>query len=167
LAIGRVTKPHGVHGEMRVELLTDHPERFEWLDVVYVGERDPRPIAVESVRYHQGGVLIKLAGYPDRTEAERLRGELLQVPESEAVPLEEGEYFLFQLEGLEVYTDQGLHLGRLNEVLETGANNVFVIEGGKRQYLVPDIPDVIRDIDFESGRLVIHPLPGLIDGLDG
>lgn len=166
LAIGRISKPHGVRGEVRVELLTDNPERFDWLDVVYVGEKSPRPVTVESVRHHQGVVLIKLAGYPGRTEAEQLRGELLQVPESEAVPLEEGEYFLFQLEGLEVYTDQGLPLGRLSEVLETGANNVFVIENAGKQYLVPDIPDVVREIDFENGRLVIHPLPGLIADLE-
>lgn len=166
LAVGRISKPHGVNGEVRVELLTDNPERFEWLDAIYIGEDSPRLVAIESVRHHQGVVLLKLSGYPTRTEAELLRGELLQVPESEAVPLEEGEYFLYQVIGIGVYTEKGTYLGRLTEILETGANNVFVVDGDSVQYLLPDIPDVVRDVDIENGRLVINPLPGLIPGLN-
>ena len=163
MAVGRITKPHGVNGEVRVELLTDVPERFEWLETIYLGEINPRQVGIENVRYHQGVVLLKLTGYPTRTEAETLRGELLQVPESEAIPLDEGEYFLYQLVGLQVFTEDGAPVGRLSEVLETGANNVFVIDGPHRQHLIPDIPDVVREIDIDAGRLVIHLLPGLID----
>ncbi len=166
LAVGRITRPHGVHGEVRVELLTDVPERFEWLDAVYVGEKNPRRTVIESVRYHQGVVLLRLAGYPTRDEADALRGELLQVPESEAVPLEEGEYFLYQLAGLNVFTEAGTRIGRLSEILETGANNVFVVNGDNGQHLLPDIPDVIKEIDIENGRITIHLLPGLIEGLE-
>lgn len=166
LAIGRVSRPHGVRGEVRVELLTDSPERFKVLQAVYVGEASPRRVAVDSVRILQDAVLLKLDGYPSRTEAEQLRGELLLVPESEAVPLEEGEYFLYQLVGLAVYSIGGTYVGRLTEVLETGANNVFVVDGSSGQHLLPDIPAVIKDIDIEGGRLIITPMPGLIDGLD-
>ncbi|MBW7958264.1 MAG: ribosome maturation factor RimM [Anaerolineae bacterium] len=166
LAVGRISKPHGVRGEVRVELMTDTPERFKWLDTIYIGEVNPRQVAIDSVRVHQGGVLLRLAGYPTRTEAEQLRGELLLVPKAEAVPLEEGEYFLYQLDGLAVYTVSGTYIGRLVEVLETGANNVFVVDGPLGQHLLPDIPDVIKEIDIEGGRIVIMPLPGLIDGLD-
>ena len=161
LASGRVTKPHGVQGEVRVELMTDLPERFKWLKTVYVGERNPRPVAVESVRFHQEFVLLKLAGYPTRTEAEALRNELLQVPEEEAIPLEEGEYFLHQLLGLEVQTEDGQSLGRLTDVLETGANNVFVVSGADGEHLIPDIPDVVQAVDVAGGRIIIRPLPGL------
>lgn len=163
LAIGRVIKPHGVQGEVRVELMTDVPERFKWLKSVYVGERNPRRVAVESVRFHQEFVLLKLAGYPTRTEAEALRDELLQVPEEEAIPLEEGEYFLHQLLGLEVLTEGGQSLGRLTDVLETGANNVFVVSGGDGEHLIPDIPDVVQEVDVDGGRIIIRPLPGLLD----
>lgn len=162
MAIGRVIKPHGVLGEVRVELMTDVPQRFGWLKTIYVGERDPRPVAVESVRYHQEFVLLKLAGYPTRTEAEALRNELLQVPEEEAIPLEEGEYFLHQLLGLEVLTEAGQSLGRLTDILETGANNVFVVSGGGAEHLIPDIPDVVREVDVDGGRIIIRPLPGLL-----
>jgi 16S rRNA processing protein RimM len=166
LAVGRVIKPHGVHGEVRVEPLTDDPARFKRLTHVYVGERQPRRVAVESVRFHQGWVLLRLGGHATRTEAELLRGELLQVTAAEAAPLEEGEYYLFQLEGLDVYTEAGDHLGRLTGVLETGANNVFVVQGARGELLLPDIPDVIQEIDIEGGRLVIRPLPGLLGDFD-
>lgn len=162
IAIGRVIKPHGVQGEVRVEMLTDVPERFKWLQHVYVGERSPRRVAVESVRYHQTYVLLKLVGFPTRTEAELLRNELLLVPEDEAVPLEEGEYFLYQLQGVDVVTEEGEPLGALTEVLETGANNVFVIRGPLGEILVPDIPDVILNIDLDARRVVIRPLPGML-----
>jgi 16S rRNA processing protein RimM len=94
LVIGRVVKPHGVRGEVRVQVITDVPERFEWLKTVYVGERDPQPMVVESVRFHKTFVLVKLAGYDTREAAVSLRSQILQVPESEAVPLEEDEYVL-------------------------------------------------------------------------
>ncbi len=143
--------------------MTDLPERFKWLKAVYVGERKPRLIAIEGVRFHQGAVLLKLEGYPTRDEAELLRGELLQVPEADAIPLEEGEYFLFQLIGLDVRTEGGEYVGRISNVLETGANNVFVIDGPDQQFLVPDIPDVIMAIDVENNRMEIRPLPGLLN----
>jgi 16S rRNA processing protein RimM len=143
--------------------LTDLPERFKWLKAVYVGEHNPRLVAVESVRFHQGAVLLKLAGHPTRDEAELLRGELLQVLEADAIPLEEGEYFLFQLLGLDVHTEGGEVIGRISDVLETGANNVFVIDGPEQQFLVPDIPDVIVAIDIEHNRMEIRPLPGLLN----
>ncbi|WP_374687386.1 ribosome maturation factor RimM [Promineifilum sp.] len=166
LAVGRVLKPHGVRGEVRVEPLTDDPARFKQLTHIYVGERNPRRVAIEGVRFHQSWVLLRLDGYPTRTEAELLRNELLQVTEAEAVPLEEGEYYLYQLEGLAVYTEAGVHLGRLTDVLETGANNVFIVQGPKGELLIPDIPDVVQDVDIAGGRLVIRPLPGLLGDMD-
>lgn len=145
-----------------MEPLTDRPERFGWLEAIYVGEWRPRRVGVVSARLHGNYVLLKLDGYPTRTEAEALRNELLQVPEDEAIPLEEGEYFLHQLQGLEVVTEEGQTLGRLSDVLETGANNVFVVDGPAGQHLIPDIPDVVREIDIDAGRIVIRPLPGLL-----
>ncbi|MBK8985860.1 MAG: 16S rRNA processing protein RimM [Chloroflexi bacterium] len=155
-------KPHGVRGEVRVLPHTDLPERFTWLETVYLGQNNPRPVAVEAARLHQNLVLLKLAGYDDRDAADSLRGMWLQVPESEAIPLEEGEYFLYQLIGLAVFSDEGEHLGELTQVLETGANNVFVVTKEKQEILLPDIEDVIVDIDFDNGRITAHLLPGLL-----
>lgn len=162
LVIGRIVRPHGIRGEVRVEVHTDRPERFQWLEQVYLGETHPRPVAVESARRHKNQVLLKLAGYDDRNAAESLRSEWLQVPEAEALPLEEGEYYLYQLVGLAVYTDEGAFLGELQEVLETKANNIFVIHGDQGEILLPDTEEVIQEIDFENGRMTIHVIPGLL-----
>lgn len=161
IVIGQITKPHGVRGEVRVKPHTDDPARFGWLEQVYVGEQSPQLMAVEKARVHQGMVLLKLTAVNDRMAAEALRGEWLMVPEDEALPLEEGEYYLFQLEGLMVFTTEGDLLGTLTSIIETGANNVFVVQGDNGERLLPDIPDVVQEIDFENGRMMVTLLPGL------
>ncbi|MCB9422832.1 MAG: 16S rRNA processing protein RimM [Ardenticatenaceae bacterium] len=161
LIIGRIQKPHGVRGEVRVVPHTDLPERFTWLETVWIGEDDPQPFDVEAARFHGELILLKLAGYDSREAAQDLRGEWLQVPESEAIPLEEGEYYLYQLEGLQVFTDEGEELGELVQVMETGANNVFVVRGESGELLLPDTDEVVQAIDFENGRMTVHLLAGL------
>jgi 16S rRNA processing protein RimM len=161
LIIGRVQKPHGVRGDVRVQPHTDLPERFTWLETVYIGEADLRPAAVESARFHGQLILLKLAGYDSREAVQELRGQWLLVPESEAIPLEEGEYYLYQLEGLQVFTDEGEDLGELVQVIETGANNVFVVRGPSGELLLPDTDEVVEEIDFENGRMTVHLLAGL------
>ncbi len=162
LVIGRILKPHGVGGEVRVELHTDLPERFTWLEVVYLGKEHPRPVGVEGVRFHKAWALVKLEGYDSREEAATLRSEWLQVPEDQSIPLEEGEYFLFQLIGLDVYTDEQDYVGQISEVLETKANNVFIVHGPMGEVLIPDIDEIVLEIDLEAKRMLIHPLDGLL-----
>ncbi len=163
LAVGRVLRPHGIRGELRVEILTDYPERVSQLPRLYVGEGH-RPYAVDGVRFHKGAMLLKLAGCDDRNAAEALRGEMLYVALEDAVPLEEGEYYLFQLEGVEVFTEEGERLGEIVEVLATpGANDVYVVHGLRGELLIPAIREVVRSWDLEAGRMVIRPLPGLIE----
>lgn len=151
---------------MRAIIITDMPERFEWLERVHVSadEWEPQPpaLAVESVRYHGDGVLLKLATIDDRDAADELRNHWLQVPVEDAIPLAEGEYFLFQLIGLTVVTDTDEPLGEVADLLETGAHNIFVVNGPRGEILLPDIPDVVKTIDFDAGRVVVHLLPGLL-----
>lgn len=161
LVIGQIGKPHGIRGEIRVVTHTDLPERFSWLEEIYVGETDPILVAVEKVRFHKNWVLLKLAGYDDRDAAATLRGQLLKVDMDQAIPLEEGEYYLYQLDGLQVLSDQGEDLGTVIEVIETGANNVFVVRGPHGELLLPDIEEVVLDIDFDEGKMRVHLLPGL------
>jgi ribosomal 30S subunit maturation factor RimM len=106
LAVGRIARPWGVRGELKVEILTEDPARFEWLETVYVGPRFT-PYRLESSRQHLGAVLLKLAGCDDRNAAEALRGLVVQVPIKDALPLEEGEYWVHQILGLEVWTTEG------------------------------------------------------------
>ncbi len=162
LVIGQIQKPHGIRGEVRVVVYTDLPERFTWLETVYVGKTNPKLTGVEGVRFHNELVLLKLSGYDGRNEAETLRGEWLQVLEEDGIPLEEGEYYLYQLMGLQVFSNKGELLGELVDIIETKANNVFVVHGISGEILLPDIEEVIQEIDFENGRMIVHLLPGLL-----
>lgn len=162
LVVGRVTRPHGIAGDVRVEVHTEMPERFDWLKTIYLGQESPRAVGVEGVRHHKGVVLLKLAGYDSRNDAETLRGVWLQVPEAEGLPLADGEYYLYQAMGLNVVTDDGRSLGKVREIIETGANNVFVVAGPEGEILLPDTDEVVLSVDLAGGQMVVHLLPGLI-----
>ncbi|HUS70623.1 MAG TPA: ribosome maturation factor RimM [Anaerolineae bacterium] len=160
LAIGRVSKPHGLAGEVEVQILTDFPDRFDMLKTVYVGERYT-PAFLESQRRHGRRILLKFEGCEDREEAEKLRGELIYVPVDEAVPLEEDEYYLHEIVGLQAWTTEGEYLGRIEEVIDTGSNDVYVVRDGVRETLIPALSDVVLNIDIEHGRIEVQLMKGL------
>jgi 16S rRNA processing protein RimM len=162
LAVGRIARPWGVRGELKVEILTEDPARFEWLETVYVGPRFT-PYRLESSRQHLGAVLLKLAGCDDRNAAEALRGLVVQVPIKDALPLEEGEYWVHQILGLEVWTTEGELLGVVREVLETKANDVYVVQDRVgRQVLIPALKSVVLDINLEARRVLVALPEGLV-----
>jgi len=161
LVIGEVLRPQGVKGEVRVRVLTDFPERLRVLRRVYLGET-AMPVVVEGIRFHQGCALLKLAGYDDRTAAGSLRQALVQIPIEEAMPLQEDEYYLYQILGLAAWTVQGEYLGRVRDVLATGANDVYIIRGPKGDILLPAIEEVVREVDLEAGRLTVVLPEGLV-----
>jgi 16S rRNA processing protein RimM len=166
LSIGEVVRPHGVRGELRVRILTEYPERLHLHTHFYLADPDFTEkvyrYAVERIRLRRDVLLLKLEGCNSRTAAEALRGMLVQIPLEDAVPLEEGEYYLFQLLGVDVETEQGEWLGRVVEVLETGANDVYVVRGPRGEVLVPAISEVVRALDLVAKRMVIHLMPGLL-----
>lgn len=162
LAVGRVLRPHGVRGEVRVELLTAHPEHLAELETLYVGD-SYEPHKVLSVRRHQDLALVVLQGYEDRNAADALRGRLLYVALEDAIPLDDNEYYEHQLEGLTVVTDEGEHLGEIAEVFTApDANDVFIVHGPLGEILIPVIEDVIVDCDLDAGQVIVRLLPGLI-----
>lgn len=160
LAVGLIRSAHGLRGEVRLELLTDFPERFQPELRLYLGP-EQLPFTVERLRLHRGYGILKLAEVGDRTEAEALRGMTAFVPREEAVSLEEGTYYEHQIVGLSVHTTEGKSLGRVKEILYTGANEVYVVEGLRGEVLLPAIPECILDVDLERGRLTVQLLPGL------
>jgi 16S rRNA processing protein RimM len=163
-----VLRPHGVRGELRVEIITDFPERLGQHDYFYLAHSDaPEDVErypVEEMRPHKGALLLKLAGCDDRNEAELLRGMLVQIPFQDAVPLEDGEYYHFQIVGVRVETEDGEWLGQVEELLETGANDVYLVRGPRGEVLIPAIEDVVRELDIEAKRMVVRPLPGMLEG---
>ncbi|MFP4343593.1 MAG: ribosome maturation factor RimM [Anaerolineales bacterium] len=162
LAVGRIGRPHGVRGELRAEILTDAPERLPEIPQVYLGRRHT-PYKVQSVRLHKGMMLLQLEGVEDRDAAEALRGALVQVAVQDALPLEEGEYYQYQLVGVDVETEAGEPLGQIVEVLNLPeANDVLVVEGARGEVLLPVTQEVVVDLDLEARRLVVRLLPGLL-----
>lgn len=163
LAIGRVIRAHGLRGEVSVVVLTDFPERFETTEWVYLGnEFEAAPYRLKSFRWHKQNVLLTLEGVTNRTQAELLKGQLVQVPLEEAVTLPDGSYYLYQLIGLKVEDTSGKFLGTIKEVLETGANDVYVVEHEGQELLLPAIPDVVKSVDIATGIMIVHLLDGLI-----
>jgi 16S rRNA processing protein RimM len=160
LAIGRVARPFGVRGELRVDLLTDYPEQLGRLDTVYIGA-DARPFRVEAVRLHKDAALFRLDGVEDRDAADQLRGALVQIPREEAVPLEEGEFYEHQIVGMEVVEEDGTYLGKVTELISTGANDVLLVVGPAGELLLPVIEEVIVDIDLDADRMLVRLMEGL------
>ena len=162
IAIGRILRPHGVRGEVVVEVWTDFPQRFDTIETVYLGnEMEAEAWQVTNTRWHKDQILLKLEGCEDRTAAERLRGLLVQIPIEEAMPLPEGEYYPHQLVGLDVVTVEGEDLGRLSDVLFTNANEVYVVIGPRGQILLPAIAEVILKVDLKAGQMVVRLMEGL------
>ena len=161
LVIGRVAKPWGIQGEVKVEIMTDFPDRFSLLRKVYLGP-EAVPFALEGFRLHQEAALLKLEGCHDRAAVEKLRGQLVQIPIEEAMPLEQDEYYEYQIVGLAVWTAGGKYLGTVDEVISTGSNDVYVVRGEGREVLIPAIEDVVLEINLAQGRLVVELMEGLI-----
>jgi 16S rRNA processing protein RimM len=158
--VGRVVRPFGLRGELKVELLTDYPEQLGRLRTVYLGPQE-EPRTVEGLRLHKGAALFKLAGCDDRTTAEALRGALVQITLEDAVPLEEDEYYEHQIVGMAVVEQDGTPLGKIREIISTGANDVYLVVGPEGQVLLPAIESVILEIDLDADRMVVNVLEGL------
>jgi 16S rRNA processing protein RimM len=170
LLIGRIGKPHGVRGEMKVVPETDDPERFADLETCYVG---PRPeavtaYAIASVRYQHSKrgitVLLGLDAIADRDAAEALRGQLVYAHRDDLPALDEGEFFIDDLLDLDVVTTEGDAVGTIVDVMELPSHPVYVVERpGQPDALIPGVPAFIEEVDLEAGRVVLRPIEGLLD----
>lgn len=167
MAVGRIIGAHGLTGELRVELHTDFPERFTPGSTLLMGN-DLRPCTVEGAREHRGMILLVLAGVAGRTMAEELRDEWLFIPETEAMPLPEGDFWVHDIIGLAVVDENGRPIGRVTDVLQTGANDVYIITPADKvnkgkEVLIPAIAEVVRQVDLATRTMTVHMLPGLLD----
>ena len=162
LVVGQILAARGLRGELKVRAETDDPARFTRLTHVYLGEEKVR-YAVAGARFLNDFVLLSLSGVRERNGAEALRGLTIYVDPEQALPLAEGEYYHHQIEGLSVLTEDGQTLGRVSEVLETGANDVYVVAGPAGELLLPAIKDVILHIDLVRKSMTVRVPEGLSD----
>ena len=164
LEIGQIVNTFGIKGIVKIRPFTDDIRRFDKLETIYIENKKSRKeYEVEEVKYHKNMVLMKLKGVNTIEEAELLRQSYLLVDREKEEPLEEGVYYIVDLLGLEVYTDEGQLLGKVEDIFNTGSNDIYVVKNelGK-QILLPAIDDVLKEIDMENRKVIVHLIPGLI-----
>lgn len=165
LRVGVITSAHGIKGEVKVFPTTDDAKRFKELkEVILDTGKEYIPMEIEHVKFFKNMVILKFRGYDNINEIEKYKSKDLLITRDQAVDLEPDEYFITDLIGLAVVSDQGAELGILKDVLETGANDVYVVamKDGK-ELMLPAIGDCILNVDLEQGRMEVHVLEGLMD----
>ena len=164
LQVGVITTTHGVRGEVKVFPTTDDVNRFKKLKQVILDTgKETMPLEIQSVKFFKQFVILKFKGIDNINDIEKYKRCSLYVTREHAVPLEEDEYFIADMIGMEVCTEDGNIFGTLKDVIETGANDVYVIESAEHgEVLVPAIKECIRSVDIEKEQMMIHLMDGLI-----
>jgi len=159
ITIGEILAPSGVKGKLKVKIVTDFPQRFTPSSKIYV---NGQPMSIETTEWHRGTAIIKLNTIDSTEDAQKLRGQSIEIHHSQVYSLPEGQYYHFQLIGLEVWTTQEELLGNITEILTANSNDNYVVNGAKGEILIPAIEDVVKSIDLNKGRIVIEPIEGLL-----
>lgn len=164
LLIGTIAAAFGLNGQVKLRAITNNPGHLRRIRTLYIGPKRQAYGLTKLQQPKPGTLILTLDGVSTRDAAEALRGAEVSILERDAAPLGEDEYFIHQLYGLTVLHEDGSEIGRVREVLETGANEVLIVtRPGKADALIPMIRDVIRELDVPAGRVTIRPLEGLLD----
>lgn len=164
--VGKIVNTHGVRGELKVLRITDFEERFTVGETLYVvrENNEPLPLVIDGHRFNKGFDLIHFTGYNDINDVEALKGTYLQIAEEQLTELDENEFYYHEIIGCDVFTIGQEKIGTITEILDPGANDVWVV---KREYekdvLIPYIEDVVKAVDIEQAKVTIEPMEGLLD----
>ena len=164
LEVGQIVNTFGIKGFVKINPWVNDVTRFDKLKKVYIIlKKEQKELEIEEVKYHKNQVLLKFKGVETVEQAEMLRNAILEIDRKDAIPLEEGEYFIADLLESEVYTDEGKKLGILEDIFNTGSNDIYVVKNelGK-SILLPRIKDVFKEIDVENKKIIVHLIEGLI-----
>ena len=163
LQVGVISSTHGVRGEVKVFPTTDDVKRFKKLkEVILDTGREHRVLEVESVKFFKQFAILKFKGIDNINDIEKYKGKSLLVDREHAVRLRKDEYFIADMIGLTVYTEDGVEFGTMKDVLETGANDVYIVKKEQTpDLLIPAIKDCIKNVNIEEGTMIVHLLPGL------
>jgi 16S rRNA processing protein RimM len=165
IAIGRISKPHGVKGEIRIAYFNpENPHVFSHYQMIYLqgDEQGLRPYRLLAVRPHKQFILAQLEGIQSRAEAEKLKGKVVFIDPAALPPLEADEYYWQDILGMRVVSEQGEDMGTIKEIVPTGSNDVYVVQKGAQEFLIPATKDIIIRIDIEGRMMTIRPLEGLL-----
>ncbi len=162
LQVGTITSTHGIKGAVKVFPTTDDPKRFCKLRQVILDDgKSKKKLEISGVRFFKNLVILKFKGIDDINEVEKYKKATLWVTREDAVPLDENEYFIADLIGLSVVTEEGEELGTLTDVMQTGANDVYVVTKGGEELLIPAIRECVKKVDLENQVMTIFLMPGL------
>lgn len=162
--VGVITNTHGLRGEVKVFPTTEDPERFRDLKEVLLDTgKEWLELEVSTVRFFKNLVIVKFKEFDSINKIEQYKGKDLYVSRENAIPLEEGEYYLADIIGATVVTEDGAVFGELKDVLETGANLVYVVLHEGKEVLLPVIPDCVKNVDVEQKKVTVHIMKGLLD----
>lgn len=159
VVVGIIMGSHGVHGELRVRVLSDVPHRFDPGETLYLASNPLRILS--SSRGRSDSIIIKLQGIDTAAAARGLVGQELSCQADSAPDLPENEYFHYQLMGLQVFTEEGECLGRITEIIVTGSNDVYVVSGENAEVLLPALSQVVRQVNLEVGTMIVRLMDGL------
>jgi len=165
VSIGQVIGAHGIKGELKVYPLTDNPKRYDLLESVWIFSSQSAcgNFFIEKVRYLKNKIILKLKGIDCRTEAENLKGVELKIKREQCLTLPIDHYYYFDLIGLFVKSTEGVPIGRLVDILEMPANDVYIVASEEKEFLIPAIKQIIKAVDLKNGTMTIELLDGLLD----
>lgn len=163
LAVGLLRRPHGLGGDLLFEVYSDFPDRLRPGTSLYIGE-EKRPLKITRRKPHNDGMVLGFEGVASVEQATRLTGKIAYVRAADRPPLPAGEYYHHQIIGLNVEDENGLALGVVTEIIQTGANDVYVVRNqAGREILLPALQQVLLEINLEQHRMKVHLLPGLVN----
>ena len=163
LELGQIVNTFGIRGQVKVKPFTDDITRFDKLKKVYICKKaSMEEVEIEEVKYHKNMVLLKIKGINDMNQAEKCKGLYLKIHRKDAIKLSKDTYFLADLLGLGVYTDEGVLLGKVDDIYNTGSNDIYVVKDDLgKQILLPGTKEVLKEISLEKEKIVVHLIKGL------
>ena len=161
--IGIIVKPQGIKGEVKVKPVSPDPDRFYDLEKVNIGLKKIQTYSIENIRISNSFVFLKLAQIDSRNDAELLRGKEILISEDQLIDLDEGEYFVHDLIGCQIISEDGLIIGEISDIIQNSSNDIYLVKNQKgHEYLIPAIADVIQKVDIQAKQITIHVLDGLL-----
>ena len=164
LEIGQIVNSFGIKGMLKLIPFTDNINRFDDLKTIYIEDNksNKSKYEIEEVKYHKNLVLLKLKGIDKIEDAEKLKQLYVKIERKDAVKLKKGSYFIVDLIGLDVYTDENKYLGKVDNIYNTGSNDIYVVKDNDgKEILLPGIKDVIKQVDLDNEKIIVHLIKGL------
>jgi 16S rRNA processing protein RimM len=162
IKVGKIVNTHGIKGYVKCIPMTDDLERFRDLKYVYT-EKDDTKRTIDDVWDQKGMVYLKLKGIDDMGTAEKFKDTYISILKDQLRQLPEDSYYLFDLEGMDVYSSEGDHMGKISQIYQTAANDVYEVKDKKRTFLIPAIKDVVKSVNIQEKKMVIDVIEGLLE----